>query len=89
MLKRLVAVWLSLAGLACAQTPSAKAPESYSATYVSAIFGPSVTMKVDRDGSQAVIESTLCGQADGTAGDHLRTYYDLKKQHENYTLALE
>jgi len=81
MSKRLTAVSLgSLVFLAVAHAQYAKPPEVYSATEVNAIFGPSVTMKVDRDGWRALVESTT----PGSPGTHTKAYYDLQT-HKNYS----
>jgi hypothetical protein len=68
----------------CAQT--AKAPEAYSVTEVNTMMGPSMTMKIDRDGAHAVVEATITPQP-GAAPSTTRTYYDLQN-HKNYTLSL-
>jgi len=78
----------SLAALV-AQAQSAKPPQTYSVTEVNAMLGPSMTMKIDRDGSRAVVEATVTPQpgAAVSAASHTRTYYDLQN-HKNYTLSL-
>jgi hypothetical protein len=72
-----------------AQAQSPKPPEAYSVTEVNAMMGPSMTMKIDRDGARVVVESTIAPQpgAAPSASSHTRTYYDLQN-HKNYTLSL-
>jgi hypothetical protein len=78
-------VLASLIGLGgCAQT--AKAPDAYSVTEVNTMMGPSMIMKIDRDGAHAVVEATITPQP-GAAPSTTRTYYDLQN-HKNYTLSL-
>jgi hypothetical protein len=78
----LVAPW------ALAQTP--KPPPAYSLTEVNAMMGPSMTMKIDRDGPLIIVESTIATPAGAAPapGSHTRTYYDLQN-HKNYTVDLD
>ena len=73
-----------------AQGQTAKQPQAYSITEVNAMMGPAMTMKIDRDGPQVVVETTLTPAAGATPspGAHTRTYYDLQN-HKNYTVDLE
>jgi hypothetical protein len=57
---------------------------TYSATEVNAMMGPSFTMKVDRDGDHAMVESTIPPKSAGSPGSHTRMYYDLKT-HKTYS----
>jgi hypothetical protein len=59
----------------------AKAPHTYSAIVVDSTMGAPMTMKVDRDGSNAVVDKTL----PNTPPIHRRTYYDLQK-HQSRTM---
>ncbi|MGO9257526.1 MAG: hypothetical protein ACLQU1_14620 [Bryobacteraceae bacterium] len=81
--------WLASLTAPGAQAQFAKPPEAYSVTEVSAMMGPSMAMKIDRDGAQVVVESTLAPPAGGSPApaSHTRTYYDLRN-HKNYTLDL-
>ncbi len=85
----------SLALLASLTAPGAHAQyakplEAYSLTEVNAMMGPAMTMKIDRDGAQVVVESTLAPPSGGkpAPASHTRTFYDLQK-HKNYTLDLD
>jgi hypothetical protein len=87
-------VWLSLTFLGSFTVPAAQAqparqPDVYSVTEVNSMMGPSITMRIDRDGAHAVVEGTITPQP-GTApsaASHTRTYYDFQN-HKNYTLSL-
>ena len=72
-----------------AQAQTAKPPDAYSVTEVNALMGPTMTMKIDRDGARAVVESTIAPQPGATpsAASHTLTYYDFQN-HKNYTLNL-
>lgn len=73
-----------------AEAQTAKPPQAYSLTEVNAMMGPSMTMKIDRDGPQVVVETTIAPQpgAAPAPGSHSRTWYDLQN-HKNFTLDLE
>jgi hypothetical protein len=76
--------------VARAQAQTARPPQAYSMTEVNAMMGPSMTMKIDRDGSQVVVETTIAPQpgAAPAPGSHSRTYYDLQNR-KNYTVDLD
>jgi hypothetical protein len=66
---------------------STKAPQAYSVTEVTAMFGPSMTLKVDRDGDRAVVDETVPSHSAGSTGIHTRSYYDIKN-HRSYSVDL-
>lgn len=72
-----------------AETQAAQAPGAYSVTEINGMLGPSMTMKIDRDGARVVVESTIVPQSGAapSAASHTRTYYDLQN-HKNYTVSL-
>lgn len=55
---------------------AAQAPTAYSVTQVTSMMGPSMTQKIYRDGSKALIENLMTGE-NGAAGGRPRTLYDL------------
>jgi len=92
----LTSAWVgSLALLGSFVVPGARAqtaqpPQAYSLTEVNAMMGPSMTMKIDRDGLQVVVETTMATQpgAAPAPASHTRSYYDLQK-HKSFTLDLD
>jgi hypothetical protein len=66
----------------------AKAPQAYSVTEVTAMFGPTMTLKIDRDGDQAVVDETVPSRATGSPGIHTRSYYDIKN-HQSKSVDLD
>jgi glutamine cyclotransferase len=63
-----------------AHAQSTKAPQAYSVTEVTSMFGPSMTLKVDRDGDRAVVDETVPAHSAGSTGIHTRSYYNLKNR---------
>lgn len=84
MYKRSTAVLLLLLARGYAQAPPPP-PAAYSLTEVNSMFGPAVTVKVDRDGSWAVVEQTI--PKEGAKPDHLLSYYN-SQTHDQYTINL-
>jgi hypothetical protein len=71
-----------------AHAQSTKAPQVYSVTEVTSMFGPSMTLKVDRDGDKAVVDETVPPHSAGSTGIHTRSYYNLKN-HRSYSVDLD
>jgi hypothetical protein len=61
----------------------AKAPRAYSVTEVNAMFGPTMTLKIDRDGDKAVVDETVPSRSAGSPGIHTHSYYDIKNHQSN------
>jgi hypothetical protein len=53
--------------LARRQTPAAPPPQTYSATVVSALMGPPVTITISRDGSKELIDRNQPAAGGATA----------------------
>jgi hypothetical protein len=68
---------------ALAQPPT---PQAYTLTEMNATMGPSLNMKIDRDGSKVVVESSAPQSAGGKAV-HTRFYYDFQN-HKTYSMDL-
>jgi hypothetical protein len=56
---------------------------AYTVTEVNAMFGPTMTLKIDRDGDKAVVDETVPSHSAGSPGIHTRSYYDIKNHHSN------
>jgi hypothetical protein len=67
---------------------STKAPQAYSVTEVTAMFGPSMTLRVDRDGDRVVVDETVPSHSAGSTDTHTRSYYNLKN-HRSYSVDLD
>ncbi len=65
----------------------AKAPQAYSVTEVNAMFGATMTLKIDRDGDKAVVDETVPSRSAGSPGIHTHSYYDIKN-HRSYSVDL-
>jgi hypothetical protein len=65
---------LAFASPAPAQTP----PATYSLEETNSFIGFPITMKIYRDGAQALIDQSYPPRADNPKGFHVRTVYDLK-----------
>jgi hypothetical protein len=78
--RSIVVVFLAIAAMPGAHAQSPKPPAAYTLTEMNATMGPSVTMKIDRDGPRVVVEST-------NATTHSRFYYDFEK-HKTYSMNL-
>jgi hypothetical protein len=61
----------------------AKAPLAYSVTEVNAMFGATMSLKIDRDGDKAVVDETVSSRSAGSPGIHTRSYYDIKNHRSN------
>lgn len=61
----------------------AKAPQAYSVTEVNTMFGPTMTLKIDRDGDKAVVDETVPSRSAGSPGIHTHSYYDVKNHQSN------
>jgi hypothetical protein len=66
----------SLTALIFSHAAHAQAPTAYTITEINSMMGPSITMKVYRDGSKAIVDNTTPG-ADGKT-THTRSFYDLQ-----------
>ncbi|MGC1187747.1 MAG: hypothetical protein WA871_10175 [Candidatus Acidiferrales bacterium] len=66
-----------IAGAAPLRAQYAPAPETYTVTETNAMFGPSETMKVYRDGSKAVVD-IMPPATPGSGVTPVRTLYDLQ-----------
>ena len=80
--------WLALLAGLVAPAQTTKAPQVYSITEVTAMFGPSMTLKVDRDRDRAVVEETVAARSSGSTGIHTRSYYNLKN-HRSFSVDLD
>jgi hypothetical protein len=67
-----------------AQAQTSKPPVVYSVTEINAMMGPVIDLKIDRDGAQAMVESTTAPQSAGAKASHGRMYYDLRT-HKTYS----
>ena len=85
----LVGFWnlVLLASLIASGAQPAKAPQAYSVTEVNAMFGATMTLKIDRDGDKAVVDETVPSRSAGSPGIHTHTYYDIKN-HRSYSVDL-
>jgi|HubBroStandDraft_1064217.scaffolds.fasta_scaffold00006_7 hypothetical protein len=83
----LVGFWslVSLASLIApgAAAQAAKPPRAYSVTEVNSMFGPTMTLKIDRDGDKAVVDETVPSRSAGSPGIHTHSYYDIKTHQSN------
>jgi hypothetical protein len=83
----IVGFWslVSLASLIAsgAGAQPAKAPQAYSVTEVNAMFGATMTLKIDRDGDKAVVDETVPSRSAGSPGIHTHSYYDIKNHQSN------
>ena len=70
-----------------ASAHTAKAPQAYSVTEVNAMFGATMTLKIDRDGDKAVVDETVPSRSPGSPGIHTHSYYDIKN-HRSYSVDL-
>jgi hypothetical protein len=62
---------------------AAKAPLAYSVTEVNAMFGATMTLKIDRDGDKAVVDESVPSRSAGSPGIHTHSYYDIKNHRSN------
>ena len=70
-----------------ASAQPAAPPQTYSFTAVSSLIGPNMTIKVDRNGAQELIERATIGKPGETGKFHDRVLYDLQA-HRLYSLDL-
>lgn len=66
---------------------NSKAPQAYSVTEVNAMFGPTMTLKIDRDGDKVVVDESVPSRSAGSPGIHTHSYYDIKN-HRSYSVDL-
>ena len=85
MLKRQL-VWCVgvavLANLAVSELRAqyAPAPDAYSVTEINSMFGPAVTIHIERDGPRAVIDNSVPPQNATSKASHTRSLYDLQQK---------
>ncbi len=83
----IVGFWIlpSLATLIAlgADAQPAKVPQAYSVTEVNSMFGPTMTLKIDRDGDKAVVDETVPARTAGSPDTHTHSYYDIKSHQSN------
>jgi hypothetical protein len=73
-----VALVVLLCGVGVVGSAGAQQPTEYTVTVVNSMFGPAVTQTVYRDGSKAVIDTSMPAAAPGGKATRVRSLYDLK-----------
>jgi len=76
-----IAALLAILAVTSLQAQSTSTPTAYSVTEVNSLFGPTVNVTIYRNGSKAVIDSSVPPSPASPKGVHSRTLYNL----ENHT----